>query len=225
MELPWTCQPSYGLQIEVLLRSTRQRALLQANKGQRFIQLEPLEFLDKLAALIPLPHRHRRHYHGVFAPNSPLRKKVAAHAKQRIGQGISHSIQKVVAKTERVSLDWAALIARIYEVNPLICSKCGNNIKISGFVTHKAEIYRILRGLAWPIQLHEFDPSYEIRNRDLCQLNFETEDGFSEPEVQVHCDIGPDPPSKDSNNDPPNWVDMVDPPHMEDAIDTLHLED
>src|SRR5262249_33211210 len=38
--------------------------------GQTFIQLEPLELIERIAAFIPYPRRHRRHYHGVFAPNS-----------------------------------------------------------------------------------------------------------------------------------------------------------
>ena len=43
--------------------------------GQKFIQLDPLEFLERISVFIPYPRHHRRHYHGVFAPNSPLRKK------------------------------------------------------------------------------------------------------------------------------------------------------
>ena len=35
------------------------------------IELTPFEFLDRLAALIPPPRRHRHRYHGVFAPNHP----------------------------------------------------------------------------------------------------------------------------------------------------------
>ena len=111
----------------------------KTHTGKTFIQLTPLEFLEKIAALIPIPHRHRRHYHGVFAPNAPLRKLVVAHAKQRIGQGIQLSIQKAIDKTKRVSLDWSELIKRIYEVDPLICAKCGQKIKIVSFVTHQAE--------------------------------------------------------------------------------------
>ena len=129
--------------------------------------------LDRIAAFIPLPHRHRRHYHGVFAPNSPLRKKVVALAQQRIGQAISPCVQEVVKKTKRISFDWATLIARIYEVSPLDCSICGKRIKISGFVTHTAEINRILKGIGWPIKSHDFDPPYDIPNRDICQLTRE----------------------------------------------------
>ena len=32
-----------------------------------------LEFLDRLTALIPPPRKYRHRYHGVFAPNRPLR--------------------------------------------------------------------------------------------------------------------------------------------------------
>ena len=115
------------------------------HKGQTFIKLDPLELLDKIAALIPVPYRHRRHYHGVFAPNAPLRKKVVAYAKRRLDGTISSSIKIIVEKAKRASLDWAQLIARIYEADPLICSKCGGRVKIVGFVTHAAEIYHILR--------------------------------------------------------------------------------
>ena len=50
------------------------------------IELTPLEFLDRLAALIPPPRRHRHRYHGVFAPNHPLRQAVTALAVGNIGK-------------------------------------------------------------------------------------------------------------------------------------------
>ncbi len=50
--------------------------------GQTFVQLEPLDFLDRIAAFIPPPRRHRHHYHGVFAPNAPQRRLIAASASQ-----------------------------------------------------------------------------------------------------------------------------------------------
>ncbi len=51
--------------------------------GQTYVQMMPLKFLDKIAAFIPHPRRHRHHYHGVFAPNSPLRKNITANAQKR----------------------------------------------------------------------------------------------------------------------------------------------
>lgn len=38
----------------------------------------PLELIDHLVALIPLPRLHRHLYHGVLAPNAPLRLAATA---------------------------------------------------------------------------------------------------------------------------------------------------
>jgi hypothetical protein len=40
--------------------------------------LTPLELIDRIAALVPPPRKHRLRYFGVFAPNSPLREFVTA---------------------------------------------------------------------------------------------------------------------------------------------------
>jgi len=55
--------------------------------GELKLRLTPLELLDKLAQLIPPPRKHRHHYHGVLAPNSPSRKQVTAHAGKRLKSG------------------------------------------------------------------------------------------------------------------------------------------
>ena len=39
---------------------------------------------------------------------------------------------------------WAALIARIYEVFPLLCPVCGGQMRIIAFITHSADIRQIL---------------------------------------------------------------------------------
>ena len=137
-----------------------------SRKGQTSIQLEPLDFLERIATFIPYPRRHRRHYHGVFASSSPLRKKVVAGVRK--APEVKQEIQETVNKVEKVSLNWAKLIARIYEVDPLTCTDCGKKIKIIAFVTHTAQIKRILSGIGWPFEVLEFDPPYELWN--ICQL-------------------------------------------------------
>ena len=51
------------------------------------LRLSPSEFLDRVAALIPPPRKHRHCYFGVLAPNSPLRAQVAANAGRKPGAG------------------------------------------------------------------------------------------------------------------------------------------
>jgi len=120
--------------------------------GKTFIQLEPLEFIERISCFIPYPRRHRRHYHGVFAPNSPLRKKVAASAQKRPETSVPPAVQEAAGKVEKASFNWAKLIARIYETNPLIC-QCGEEIKITAFVLHSAEIRRVLGRIGWPTEI------------------------------------------------------------------------
>ena len=39
---------------------------------------------------------------------------------------------------------WAVLMARIYEVFPLLCPLCGGQMRIIAFITHSAEIRQLL---------------------------------------------------------------------------------
>jgi hypothetical protein len=41
------------------------------NNGTTHVVFEPLDFLARLAALVPRPRVNLTRYHGVFAPNSP----------------------------------------------------------------------------------------------------------------------------------------------------------
>ena len=60
------------------------------------VEPTPFEFLDRLADLVPPPRKHRHRYHGVFAPNQPLRQAVTALAvgsidKQRPAANNAHA--------------------------------------------------------------------------------------------------------------------------------------
>ena len=51
------------------------------------LRLSASEFLDRVAALIPPPRKHRHRYFGVLAPNSPWRAQVVAQAGRKPGAG------------------------------------------------------------------------------------------------------------------------------------------
>ena len=114
------------------------------------IELTPFEFLDRLAALIPPPRRHRHRYHGVFAPNHPLRQAVTALAvgnigKQRDAKAVEHdgvsdaagsgccgsagTIDTKPCHHDTSRIAWAKLLARVGEEFPLTCPRCGGDIR------------------------------------------------------------------------------------------------
>lgn len=143
----------------------------------------------KISHFIHYPRRHRRYYHGAFAPNSPLRTQIAANAQKRL-DSVAKTFQETVEKETKASKNWAMLISRIYE-DPLICSACNNKIKIIAFVTHAEQIRNIITGIGWPTEVPEFNPPYTHFTHEICQLVLNTENGFYSFEEQ--CDTGPDP--------------------------------
>jgi hypothetical protein len=144
------------------------------------IELAPFEFLDRLAALIPPPRRHRHRYHGVFAPNHLLRPAVTALAvgnigKQRdaktgehdrlsatAGSGCCGSAGSVDGKschhdTSRIA--WAKLLARVAEEFPLACPNGVNDIRLISFITDLEPIRKILTHLGEPLDPPHVSPA------------------------------------------------------------------
>ena len=55
----------------------------------------------------------------------------------------------------RARLTWAALIRRVYEIDPLLCPFCGAQMKIIAFILDRASVRRILEHLQMPAQRPE----------------------------------------------------------------------
>jgi len=134
--------------------------------------MEYSEFLDRLAAILPPPRIHRHRYHGVFAPNAPLRSLVTARAHQDHADAVQDAVPDLPLPAplpptasppkprnpepqppdpgpSRPS-PWAALLARIYEVFPLICPACGTALTFIAFLTEPESITRILAHIGEP---------------------------------------------------------------------------
>ena len=51
---------------------------------------------------------------------------------------------------KKASRTWAALIKKVYEVDPLVCKKCGGTMKIIAFVQDPHEVKCLLSSLRLP---------------------------------------------------------------------------
>jgi hypothetical protein len=138
--------------------------------GRTALRLSALELLDRLAKILPPPRIHRHRYHGVFAPNAPLRPLVTARAQkdnalatQLPGPDPELPLRSPASPPEpekppRQSSDtatprpsrWAALLARIYEVFPLICPTCQAPLTFIAFLTEPEPITQILAHIGEP---------------------------------------------------------------------------
>ena len=122
--------------------------------GSVGLLLTPLELIERLAALIPPPRRHRHRYYGVLAPNAPRRAAVTGEvpaAEQ--GAAVPNTPAEVADEPlhrRAARYVWALLLARIYEVLPLVCPKCGGEMRIIAFITEGPVIREILGHLGEP---------------------------------------------------------------------------
>jgi hypothetical protein len=118
------------------------------------LTLTRLEFIDRLAALIPPPRLHRHRYHGVPAPNSPLRAAVTARTRAPAATpelpAAAEALNSGGLSRSPARHLWVRLIARTYEVFPLVCRHGGAERRIIAFVTETASATRILAHIGEP---------------------------------------------------------------------------
>lgn len=61
------------------------------------------------------------------------------------------------------SKGWAEMIRKVYEVDPLVCPKCGGRMKIVAFLTEYAVVDRIIRHLELTFVAEKPPPAYPSR--------------------------------------------------------------
>ena len=69
--------------------------------GTTHVIFEPLDFIARLAALVPKPRVNLTRFHGVFAPNSRYRGRVTKAKRGRGGRRPSRGDQKAPTPAER----------------------------------------------------------------------------------------------------------------------------
>ena len=114
--------------------------------------------IDRIAALVPPPRVHRHRYHGVLAPNSPLRDQVTALVREVAADATRDAQASDADQTdadEQVLRSparylWATLIARLFEQFPLTCRYCGADMKIIAFVIETPSVRAILEHIGEP---------------------------------------------------------------------------
>jgi hypothetical protein len=136
----------------------------------------------------------------VLAPNAPLRSAVTALA----GAGAEPAQAGVEAPAAAVAVPattapsaspalaeeplhrraaryaWALLLARIYEVFPLLCPKCGAEMRIIAFITEAPAVRQILAHLGEPTSPPRLAPA---RGPPLWEIPVAGQGGF-DPQAQ-----------------------------------------
>jgi putative transposase/transposase-like zinc-binding protein len=135
--------------------------------GTTHIVLDPLEMIEKLAALIPAPHAHLVRYAGILAPASKWRPRIVPAAPEVEGAAVPETRtssneclhntteQKTPPATSRDvvhgrNYTWAELMKRVWALDVLECPRCQGRMRILAAIHSPDAIHKILVCLGLP---------------------------------------------------------------------------
>ncbi len=154
----------------------------QNNSSSKKAHYEVFEFMALLAGHLPSPYETITYYYGIYS--SSYRGKEKKEKKE--DQPYRTQKQKGKAKA---SANWARLIHKIFEVDPLLCPNCGKEMRIIAFITNDQEVKKILKHIgeeterAPPLPaLMRYEPEDSYDWRDF------PSDGDFPPDEAYFCD-------------------------------------
>jgi hypothetical protein len=114
--------------------------------GTTHVVLDPLDFIARLAALVPPPRRHLTRYHGVLAPHSSLRALITPAGRGKGSKRTASTAQgaEQPGLPRHVALRWAQRLKRVFGIEMEACARCGSRLKIVASIGEPGVIARIL---------------------------------------------------------------------------------
>jgi hypothetical protein len=117
--------------------------------GTTHVIFEPLDFIARLAALVPTPRVNLTRFHGVFAPNSRYRARVTPAKRGKGGKHRSSGEAEQSTPAERrASMSWAQRLKRVFGIDIQTCPACGGALRIIASVEDPIVIEKTLAHLA-----------------------------------------------------------------------------
>ena len=119
--------------------------------------MSPLEFLQRLAALVPRPRLHLIRFHGVLAPHATLRTQIVPGKPDQVptpseDHDASH-------RSTQARLSWAQLLKRVFEIDMAHCPQCGGPLTLIAAIEDPTVIVKILAHLGLPTRAPPRSPA------------------------------------------------------------------
>lgn len=137
--------------------------------GTTHVIFEPLDFIARLAALVPKPRVHLTRFHGVFAPHSKYRELVTGEAKQHKRELIGVGEAKTVGE-QRAAMTWAMRLKRVFNIDVMVCNRCQGAVKIIACIEDKQVIAKILSHVKQAVEHEMLGSVFNIRGAPLYTL-------------------------------------------------------
>ncbi len=112
--------------------------------GTTHIIFEPLDFIARLAALVPKPRVNLTRFHGVFAPNSKHRALVTPAKRGKSNSARVSDDEPPTSVERRASMTWASRLKRVFNIDIETCTECGGPVKVIACIEDPVVIKQIL---------------------------------------------------------------------------------
>jgi hypothetical protein len=122
------------------------RCLYLVNAGglKVHITVDPVDFIARLAALVPKQRVNLTRYHGVLAPSSRWRERVTPVKRGKSAKRIANT--DIHSPAERhVAMSWAQRLKRVFNIE--VRDHCGGSIKVIACIEDQGVIDSILAHL------------------------------------------------------------------------------
>lgn len=118
--------------------------------GTTHVIFEPMDFMAKLAALVPKPRVNLTRFHGVFAPNSKHRVQVTPAKRGKKPDKPEAADTDWLDKTPEErhhAMTWMQRLKRVFNIDIEVCEHCGGHVKVIASIEDPDIIEQILKHL------------------------------------------------------------------------------
>ena len=148
----YVARPAISAQRLALTRDGRVRYELKTpyRDGTTHVIFEPLDFMARLAALVPKPRVNLIRFHGVFAPNSHYRMTITSAKRGKGASKIGTVHLEPEERTpleQRAAMTWARRLKRVFNIDITECEKCKGSVKVIACIEDPVVIEKILNHL------------------------------------------------------------------------------
>jgi hypothetical protein len=139
--------------------------------GTKAVIYEPMELVERLAALVPPPRFNITRFYGLLAPAATLRPSIVPEDKAGVSPAHSGCPARIeISKTDERetkqkrgkkprNYSWAQLLRRVFEIDVLTCSRCGSKMRVLCAINSQPAIHKILECLGLPSRAPPIAPA------------------------------------------------------------------
>lgn len=118
--------------------------------GTTHVEWDLVDFIAKLAALVPPPRAHLTRLHSVLAPKANLRAQLtpSGRGKRSVTDAapadVNANDEQRTPNERRRSMSWAQRLKRVFSIDVTTCVHCGGAVRIVASIEEPAAIRAIL---------------------------------------------------------------------------------